>query len=208
MVALAGIAVAWRILPDPASMIPLQIRMRLPEEVLSILSTPIPTALPAPLLSPEEVRQTPILPVLPTPSPTQLASPSPPVVEAQEEAEPTEAAAPPESTATATPELEPTATATVPAQIIVNGLNVIAQHFNNCGPANLTMVLNYYEHNVNQTQVGDALKPEYEDRNVSPDEMVAYVESQTDLRARVVSGGNIGLLKRILAAGLPVIVEK
>ena len=55
------------------------------------------------------------------------------------------------------------------------------------------------------------LRPAYltvDDKNVNPAEMVDYVESQTGLAALVRSGGDLEVLKRLIAAGFPVVVEK
>jgi hypothetical protein len=82
------------------------------------------------------------------------------------------------------------------------------QKFNNCGPTNLSLVLHYYGHEVDQLDIAAVLKPNEEDRNVSPEELAAYVNEQTSLRAGVYSGGDLTLLKRSIAAGYPVIVEK
>lgn len=51
-------------------------------------------------------------------------------------------------------------------------------------------------------------RPNYEDRNVSPDELVRYVTEQTDLGAAAYVAGDVGLLRRLVAAGFPVIIEK
>ena len=200
----------WLLLPDPVSLIPLQIRLRLPEDVVSFISTPIPTALPAPLITPAQSSPNLVLLDLPTstptPSPTvsrQISEILPatftPVVEALVEAN---------ATATTTPTPSPTPTPTLYPSMALEGLKVIAQQFNNCGPANLTMVLNYYDQELDQTDVGSALKPHYDDRNVSPDEMAAFVRDNTGLDAQYYAGGDIELLKRLLAGGFPVIIEK
>jgi tetratricopeptide (TPR) repeat protein len=47
-----------------------------------------------------------------------------------------------------------------------------------------------------------------DDKNIMPDEMVRFVETQTDLKALTRVGGDLDLLKRLLAAGFPVIIEK
>jgi tetratricopeptide (TPR) repeat protein len=49
---------------------------------------------------------------------------------------------------------------------------------------------------------------EVDDKNVLPVEMVDYVHNYTDLRALVRVGGDAEILKRLVAAGFPVIVEK
>jgi hypothetical protein len=85
---------------------------------------------------------------------------------------------------------------------------VIPQKFNNCGPTNLTMVLNFYGFDVSQLGVAAVVRPNYEDRNVSPWELRDYVNEQTPFRATVHSGGDLTLIKRLVAAGFPVILEK
>jgi tetratricopeptide (TPR) repeat protein len=114
----------------------------------------------------------------------------------------------PTLTPTSSPTAVPTATPTPPPQARINGLNIIAQTFNNCGPANLTMLLNYYGQPDSQADVGGLLKPMNMDANVSPWELVAYANEQTPLEANYFAGGDMGLLKRLIAAGFPVIVEK
>ena len=110
---------------------------------------------------------------------------------------------------TSTPLPIPTNTPTpLPSQSVVDGLQIMPQKFNNCGPANLTMVLNFYQEEIDQLQVGSQLKPNYDDRNVSPEELVNYVNNQTDLVARYFVGGDREILKKLLVNGFPVIVEK
>lgn len=82
------------------------------------------------------------------------------------------------------------------------------QKFNNCGPANLTILLNHYGQGVDQLEVGAQIKPNYDDRNVSPWEMVDYVNEHTPLRAAYFAGGDVVLLKELLANNFPVIIEK
>jgi tetratricopeptide (TPR) repeat protein len=111
----------------------------------------------------------------------------------------------------ATSTLEPAPTATpiiLPSEARIEGLNIIPQKFNNCGPANLTISLTYYGHDTEQLLVGEVLKPNYDDRNVSPEELVSYVMAETPLRAAAYSGGDLTVLKQLLSAGFPVIVEK
>jgi tetratricopeptide (TPR) repeat protein len=52
------------------------------------------------------------------------------------------------------------------------------------------------------------LRPHPDDYNVMPEEMLAFVETQTGLKALMRVGGDIDLLKRLLAAGFPVVIEK
>ncbi len=111
---------------------------------------------------------------------------------------------------TMTPVPQPTATsAPVPDSHVLEGIGAIQQTFNNCGPANLTQVLNYLGNETTQVQVAEYLKPNPEDRNVSPWQIADYVNEQTPgLNAIARSGGTLEMIKRFVAAGYPVVVEK
>ncbi|NOY99403.1 MAG: tetratricopeptide repeat protein [Chloroflexi bacterium] len=107
-------------------------------------------------------------------------------------------AAPP----TATPE-------PLPAQVSLPVPEYELQGMNNCGPATLTMALRYYGWDGNQYDISDIIKPVPQDRNVNPDEMAYYVRNYAGwLRAEYRVGGTPDLLKRLLAAGYPVIIEE
>jgi tetratricopeptide (TPR) repeat protein len=202
---------AWLWLPPLVDLLPGQIRGRLPDEFLALVTTPLPAALPAPLKTagvpvlagPIAAAETAISTTMPRPA---VAAESPAEEEAGEipaiSQTPLATAAPMPS-ATATPAPRP-----LPPLVRLTGFEVIAQQYNNCGPANLTMVLNHYGVTVDQIAIGQALKPNYEDRNVSPDELVRYVEEETDLQALMLHGLDLDALRRLLAAGFPVIVEK
>jgi hypothetical protein len=111
----------------------------------------------------------------------------------------------PTATLTATPSLTPTP---LPESVSLNGVRHEWQSFNNCGPANLAMALSYWGWPGDQRDTRAFLRPHPDDYNVMPEEMLAFVETQTDLKALVRVGGDIDLLKRLLAAGFPVIIEK
>jgi tetratricopeptide (TPR) repeat protein len=80
------------------------------------------------------------------------------------------------------------------------------QTWNNCGPATISMNLSYYGHGDTQVEAARFLKPNQDDKNVSPDELVAYARS-LGLEGLVGYGGDIGLLKHLLSNGYPVIAE-
>jgi tetratricopeptide (TPR) repeat protein len=85
------------------------------------------------------------------------------------------------------------------------------QQMNNCGPATLAMGLTYWGWVGDQTNTRAALRPNFrqvDDKNVNPEEMTAYVQAQDGLGALTRIGGDTELLKRMLAAGYPVLVEK
>ncbi|MCY4525352.1 MAG: C39 family peptidase, partial [Anaerolineaceae bacterium] len=127
-----------------------------------------------------------------------------------EAASPTPTATPPPSpTATAAPPLLVTQVteSSVPASVRLTGFSHITQTWNNCGPANLAMALSYYGWNRGQIVIADRLKPHREDKNVSPQEMVAFVNEATQVKAVTRMGGNVNVLKQLLAADMPVVVE-
>jgi tetratricopeptide (TPR) repeat protein len=91
----------------------------------------------------------------------------------------------------------------------LNGMRQIYQTWNDCGPANLTMAMSYFGWAYGQEAASGWLKPNIEDKNVSPGQMAAFVNQQTDVPIRAIwrYGGTLDLLKRLMAAGFPVVAE-
>src|SRR5690606_12480854 len=81
------------------------------------------------------------------------------------------------------------------------------QGWNNCGPATLTIGLSHFGWTDNQLTAADWLKPNTEDKNVSPWQMAEFANTFSPVRAIVRYGGSLPLLKTLLAAGFRVIVE-
>lgn len=210
-----ALTAAFLAAPSLARNLPGELRVRLArlplgEQLLEAGVTPLPEVLPAP--SGALARSQSATPTSPAPRPAATPPPTPEPAATNPSAT-AELAAPAtaEPTASPPPTLEPTPTATrppLPDQARILGLNIIAQGFNNCGPANLTINLNFYGNETTQADAAAFLKPNREDRNVSPWQMVDYVNEQTGLRAFAGSGGNLELLKRLVAAGFPVVIEK
>ena len=192
------------IAPPLVRALPGEIRVRLAriplgETLLDIGVTPMQTALPAPA---NITARTQI--AIPTMDvPTETATEISTAVSTQD----VETKATPSPTNTPTPTALPTAVP-LPRQARIDGLEILPQGFNNCGPANLTINLNFYGNPTTQVEAAAFLKPNREDRNVSPWQMVDYVNEQTNLRAFVGSGGDLELIKRFLANGLPIVIEK
>jgi len=115
---------------------------------------------------------------------------------------------------TSTPPPSPTSTFTptpIPDSVILTGIKHEYQQMNNCGPATLAMALSFWGWNGDQRDTRRFLRPNFanvDDKNVSPEEMATYVETFSELKALVRVGGNIDLLKQLVAAGFPVIIEK
>jgi uncharacterized protein YvpB len=135
---------------------------------------------------------------------------------------------------TSTPTIEPsptpegpTPTATItptplPTYVSLPGVKYVDQHerWNYCGPANLTMALNFWGWKGNRDDIAKVIKPGENDpkkgfidrgktdKNVMPYELADFVQSQTEYQVVLRHGGDMDLLKRLIAAGFPVIIEK
>ena len=83
------------------------------------------------------------------------------------------------------------------------------QDMNNCGPASLTMYLRFYGWKGDQQTIMEVVKPYPEDRNVNVEELAYYVRTQAGwLNTQYRVGGDLDLLRRLLVAGIPVMVEE
>ena len=90
--------------------------------------------------------------------------------------------------------------------------------YNYCGPANFSMALTFWGWDGNRDVIGKAVMPGNttsegkafdKDKNVMPYELQNYIaENVTYLSSLLRYGGNIDLLKRMVSAGFPVVVEK
>lgn len=122
----------------------------------------------------------------------------------------------PTSTASATPTpgptLAPTLTPTpLPASVALSGVKYEDQYnrWNYCGPASFSMALTFWGWDGNRDVIGKAIKPNDKDKNVMPYELQDYItENVPGLGSVIRPGGDIDLLKRLVAAGFPVVAEK
>ena len=101
----------------------------------------------------------------------------------------------------------PVMAAPLPPRVMISGTTHIWQHWNNCGPATLAMSLNFWGWNGTQANTAAALKPNRLDRNVSVSEMAAFAES-IGFAAEQRPNGTLDGVRRLLAAGFPVIFER
>lgn len=159
---------------------------------------------------PEEAVFVPAQTAQPAPTPTPSLAPTlTPTLPG-----PTETAAP-----TAAPTITPTP---LPEYVSLPGVTYVDQHnrWNYCGPANMAMALNFWGWQGDRDDVARVVKPGFNDlsvsfiergkldKNVMPYEMVNFANDYTDFRALQRMGGDINLIKRLIAAGFPVIIEK
>jgi hypothetical protein len=123
---------------------------------------------------------------------------------------PTATVTPPVSTPP-TPTITPTPSPTpmpIPPSAYLSGVRHEYEKWNNCGPATLAMTLSFWGWEGDQIPIADFVKPNPRDKNVMPYELQDFVEQQTDLRMIVRTGGTLDLIKRLIASGFPVMVEK
>lgn len=130
----------------------------------------------------------------PTPLPTLTATAMPTVIPP---------IAPTEALATATLD----SAFSLPASARIYGLRGVFQTWNNCGPATITMGLSYFGWTEDQVYAASFLKPDEEDKNVTPREMVQFVNEQTGVRALTRMGGTLELIRAFITNGFPVIVS-
>ncbi len=103
----------------------------------------------------------------------------------------------------------PTATPTsIPEKTKLSGFRHEYQGWNNCGPATLAMALSFWGWKGDQYDIAPIVKPNPRDKNVMPAELANYVEYQAKFKMILRMGGELDFLKRLVAAGYPVIVEK
>jgi hypothetical protein len=110
------------------------------------------------------------------------------------------------------PTLKPTITPTpLPSTVMLENVKYEHQHgrLNYCGPANFSMALTYWNWDGNRDVVGKAVKPTDQDKNVMPYELQDFIiDNVPGMSAIVRYGGDIDTLKRLVAAGFPVVAEK
>jgi tetratricopeptide (TPR) repeat protein len=96
----------------------------------------------------------------------------------------------------------------VPSSFSLEGMGLEYQTMNNCGPANLSMNITYWGWPTTQAVTGNALRSHKDDRNVMLQEMLSYAQSNTDLKGQLRYGGDMEIIKRLLSAGIPVLLER
>ena len=199
-------SIGWWAMPTVVSWMPSRYRYRLPQPILDRITTPVPTSLPPPEQAADREQLTiPLIDLAPG-SPTAVVPPS---STPTPEDSPLPASVTEKPTAVPTPSPAPSPTPTsLPPSALIEGIKIVAQEFNNCGPANLSMLLRFHQIDINQLEIARVLRPNEDDRNVTPEELVRFVTENTPLQAASFRGGDLGLLKRLLVAGFPVVIEK
>ena len=176
-----------------------------PDSLLG-LSVGEPTETPASAASTEEAAL--VTTVEPTASPTAEATATPTLMP------PTEAptavsAAPTEVPVAQTDEIVNVSNASShPASAHLGAsLTHYIQEWNNCGPTNITMALSFFGWQQDPGFAQEMIRPNVEDKNVSPNELVAFVNEQSFVKAIWRIGGDLNLVRALIAANFPVVIE-
>ncbi len=96
----------------------------------------------------------------------------------------------------------------MPESVKLDGIQFELQSWNNQGPASLAMALSYWDWQGDQIDTARWLKPNVEDKSVSPQQMTYYTNQFTEYNAIYRMGGTAELMKQLLATGFPVIVRE
>ncbi|CAG0935584.1 hypothetical protein TFLX_04426 [Thermoflexales bacterium] len=91
--------------------------------------------------------------------------------------------------------------------VLLTGAKQEYQLWNNCGPATLSMNLGFHGWQGSQVDAAKFLKPDQEDKNVSPYQMVEYARS-VGYNAIERVNGTPELVKDLLRVGVPLLIEK
>jgi tetratricopeptide (TPR) repeat protein len=149
-----------------------------------------------------------INPVRPFPTPAEVVSLPTQALTTVPTLLPTAAANQPTATSAPTATLQPSPTP-IPSAAQLQAPLWEQQTANNCGPATLALYLRYYGWEGDQADISQLVKPILEDRNVNPEELVYYVRTHAGwLNAEFRVGGDLDLLKKLVAAGFPVMIEE
>lgn len=136
--------------------------------------------------------------ILPTPAGASLAIVTPTAIPIHAET--------PSPGPSATPTLTPTP---LPPAVRLPSPEWEKQDWNNCGPATLALALRYFGWEGDQHDISDLLKPDRGDKNVNVEELVYYVRTRAGwLNVDFRVGGTLDVLRRFLATGYPVVIEK
>lgn len=152
------------------------------------VATPLPTPVIAQVIAPTPTAR-------PTNTPTRTAAAEPAA-----SAQPI-ATQPPASTPTPTLAIKP-----ILAAVQLTGITHDYQRWNNCGPTTLEMYLSFFGKKDTQVQIATVLKPDPDDKNVSPDEIAAYARND-GLVSLVRFNGSLDRIKLLLSNSIPVMVE-
>lgn len=90
---------------------------------------------------------------------------------------------------------------------LLPGAKWVPQTFNNCGPATVSMLLQYFGYSVGQDQTQAKLRTGSDDRNVFTAEIKDYLKKDYNIDSKLLYNGNLETLKTLIQNGFYVLVE-
>lgn len=90
---------------------------------------------------------------------------------------------------------------------LLPGAKWVPQTFNNCGPATVSMILQYFGFNVDQNTTKTALRSNSDDKNVFTYEIADYLRKNYNIESKLLYNGNQARLKSLIANGFYVLIE-
>lgn len=90
---------------------------------------------------------------------------------------------------------------------LLPGAKWVPQTFNNCGPATTSMILQYFGFTVGQNETKAKLRTNADDTNVFTYEIAGYLKEDFGIESKLLYGGDITMLKKLVANGFYVVVE-
>ncbi len=116
----------------------------------------------------------------------------------------------PAPTPTAGPTATPTPSPTpLPPRVLLKPPKWESQDWNNCGPTTLALYLRWWGWDGDQYDISRVVKPKRGDRNVNVEELAGFVNNRIKGFSAIYRvGGNLETLKRVLASGMPVMIEE
>lgn len=110
------------------------------------------------------------------------------------------------------PTAQPTLTPTpIPATVSLPGVKYEDQfnRWNYCGPASFSMALTFWGWTGNRDVLGKVVKPNDKDKNVMPYEFQDFISQNVPgMTSALRYGGDVDVVKRLVAGGFPVVAEK
>jgi hypothetical protein len=166
--------------------------------------TPIPTAPATNEAVSEPPTATAAAPATPAPTATAvaLATVAPTPTPAPTAAATTSPSPPPTPATTPAPTAPP-----LPASAHLDPMSHAFQTWNNCSAVSASMVLSYYGIARSQAQLATVFRPNLDDKHVEPRQLVRFFP-EYGLRADLYEGGSIETVKRLIAAGFPVVTPQ
>jgi tetratricopeptide (TPR) repeat protein len=96
----------------------------------------------------------------------------------------------------------------LPVQVFLPSPKNELEDLNACGPATLAMYLRFYGWEGDQYTISEIVKPVRADRNVNVEELIYYSRNYTGwLNTEYRVGGNLTVLRQLIGAGIPVMIE-